>query len=923
MIGRVDRHRATAVLARPPGVQLLGRVRESAVLDRLAENAAAGRGGALVVHGDPGVGKTALLQYTVAAHEAFGVLQTAGVEGEMELAYAAVQQLCSPRLELLERLPDPQQHALAVAFGLRAGQASDPFLVRLAVLGLLSAAAADRPVICVIDDAQWLDLESARALAFVARRLLADRIAMVFAARRMDVLLAGLPELHVAGLGHRDSRALLESVLPARLDESVFERIVADTHGNPLALLELPRGLTPAQLAGGFGLPGALPLSDRIEESFTRRLARLPRAARRLLLLASADPVGDPVVVWRAAALLGIPEEVAGQLEAEGLLTFESAVVFRHPLVRSAAYRTAAPDDRAEIHLALANATDPDVDPDRRAWHRAQAARQPDEEVAADLERSAVRAQARGGLAAAAAFLERATALTPSESRRSGRALAAANAKVQAGALDDGLRLIATAEAGTLTELEHAKAALLRGQIAFLTTRSGDAAVMLLTAAGQLREVDPELARATYFEALTAAIFAGSLAGPGASSREVAQAATAATQAREPRTPDLLLDGLVALLTESYGAAVPILRAAQRAILTEASKTEQLRWMWGTTVSTLLLWDDASWQKLADLHLELVRETGALSELAIALSHRGQMHVFAGELTMAESLQAAQKDATEMTGSPLAPYDKAGLMAMRGRELETSQFIDAARNEVTGRGEGAGLSFMDWAESVLYNGLGRYTDALRAARHVVDHSELVPVNWALPELIEAAVRVGELELAADAGRQLMERTSASGTDWALGIAARSRALLADDDSAEGAYSEAIERLARTRVAIDLARAHLLYGEWLRRQRRRLDARRELRTAHEMFVGFGMESFAERARGELLASGERARRRTVETVDQLTPQESQVARLAGQGRSNKEIAAQLFISDNTVEYHLGKAFRKLDVKSRTQLVQRTL
>ena len=526
----------------------------------------------------------------------------------------------------------------------------------------------------------------------------------------------------------------------------VLERIVVEMRGNPLALLELPRGLTPTELAGGFGLPAAVPLSASIEESFTRRLAGLPNDARRLLLVAAADPVGDPALVWRAAERLGIQESAADIVESEDLLVLSPRVVFRHPLVRSAVYRAATPNERREVHRALAEATDPELDPDRRAWHRAQAASKPDEDVAAELEESAARAQARGGFAAAAAFLERATALTPEESRRPGRALAAAQAKLQAGALDDALRLVATAEAEVLSELEQARAALLRGQISFLATRSSDATALLLKAAERLREVDPELARETYLEALTAAIFAGPLAGPGASCREVAEAASAAPRARKPRGPDLLLDGLVALLSDAYGAAVPILRQAQRAIEGATSQTEQLRWMWGATVSTLHLWDDEGWERLSDLHLRLVRETGALGDLAIALGHRGQMHVFAGELALAASLQDALQEATELTGSPLAPYHAVGLVAMRGREAEARQFFDTARAEVIGRGEGAGLSFIDWAESVLYNGLGRYAEALAAARRVVGHTELVPLNWAMPELIEAAVRVGALEL---------------------------------------------------------------------------------------------------------------------------------------------------------------------------------
>jgi len=909
------------MVTRAPGDQLVGRQRERDVLDRVLEAARGGHGGVLVVYGDPGVGKTALLEYAATAAPDFGVARAVGVEGEMELAFAALHQLCSPNLDLIDGLPDPQREALEVALGLSAGRTPDPFLVGLAVLNLLSEAAEERPLLCVIDDAQWLDRASARVLAFVARRLLAERIAMVFAAREQIVSLAGFAELQVEPLGHRDARALLDSILPGRLDERVLERIVVETHGNPLALLELPRGLTPAQLAGGFGLPTALPLSTGIEQSFTRRLVRLPRDARQLVLLAAAEPLGDPALLWRAAQQLGIPETAAQAAELEGLLRLDGAVTFRHPLVRSAVYGAAEPTERRKVHLALAEATDREIDPDRRAWHRAQAAASLDEDVAAELELSAARAQARGGFAAAAAFLERATELTPEESRRSRRALAAAQAKLQAGALDDALRLVATAESGVLTELEQARAELLRAQLSFFSTRGNDAAPLLLEAAERLREIDPELARETYLEALTAAIFAGPLAGPGASSSEVAQAAKAAPPARKPRGLDQLLDGLVALLTDTYAAGVPILRKTQRAFGAGMSEREELRWMWGGTVSAMLLWDDERWERLSDRHLQLVRETGALGGLQIALGHREGMHVFAGELGSAASLLDAIEEATQLTGSPLPPYHGLGLVAMRGREAEARRLIDKARPEVIERGEGAGLEFMDWAEAVLYNGLGRYSEALAASRRVLDSSELVPVNWALPELVEAAARTGARELAADADRLLTDRSGASGTDWALGIAARSHALVVEDECADDLYAEAIERLSRTRVAVDLARAHLLYGEWLRRQSRRVDARKELRIAHEMFTDFGMEAFAERARVELEATGEHARTRTVETLGDLTPQESQISRLVAQGHTNREIAAQLFISPSTVEYHLRKVFRKLGVKTRTQLANR--
>lgn len=896
---------------------LLGRNREREVLERLLEDALGGHGGALVLHGDPGVGKTALLEYATGAASGFEVLRTTGIEGEMTLPYAALQQLCSTKIGLIDRLPGAQGRALAVALGLSEGAPPHLYLVGLAVLGLLSEAAEEHPLLCVVDDTQWLDDGSARALAFVARRLLAERIALVFAARKKPDVLTRLPELDVLPLGHRDARALLDSVLPIRLDETIVERIVRETHGNPLALIEMPQGLTPAQLAGGFGLLSVGSLSDQIEESFVRRLASLPKAARELLLVAAADPLGDPAVVWRAAQLLEIPESAVHQVEGEGLVTLGTEVVFRHPLVRSAVYRAAEPEERSRVHAALAEATDIATAPDRRAWHRARASSVPDEAVAAELERSAARAQARGGFSAAAAFLERSTALTPDESRRSRRALAAAQAKLQSGALEDALGLVATAEAGPLEPLERATAVLIRGQVALIATRSSDATSLLLDAAERLLSIDPELACETYLEALAAAIFAGRLAAPKASARSIAEAARSAPRSHTSTGPDLLLDGLSAVLTDSYGAAVPILREAQR-VITDMPRTEQVRWMWPATVSTFLLWDDDGWKRFADLHGELVRETGAIGELAIALGHRGQLHVFAGELDAAAAVEEAMHEATEMIGSPLAPYHPAALMAMRGRETEAARFIAAARNDVAARGEGAGIAFLDWAESLLYNGLGRYEQALTAARRVFDHSQLVELNWTLPELIEAASRVGEVQLASEANQLLSDRTAASGTDWALGIAARSHALLAAGADAHELYSEAIERLTRTQMTVDLARSHLLFGEWLRREQRQRDARVQLGRAHELFSRFGMTAFARRAETELRATGQRVRTRSVETLSYLTPQERRVSELASQGATNKEIAAQMYISAATVEYHLHKAFRKLGVKTRTGL-----
>src|SRR4051812_464361 len=573
--------------------QLLGRQREQAVLERLLETAREGHGGVLVLHGDPGVGKTALLQYAVDTANDFRVVRTSGVEGETELDYAALQQLCSPLLALIERLPHPQRDALRVAFGLSSGRPPSPFMVGLAVLGLLSEEAEQQPLLCMVDDAQWLDDASDAALAFVARRLLAEKIALTFATRSVGSRLGRFPELPVDPLGRRDARTLLESILPARLDASVLERIVAETGGNPLALLELPRGLTPGQLAGGFDLPAALPLSAGIEESFRRRLQRLPRDARQLLLLAAAEPVGDPALLWRAAHELGIPETTTAAVESEGLLTLDGEVAFRHPLVRSAVYGAAELSERRVAHQALADATDPQIDPDRRAWHRAQAASVPHEDVAAELEQSAARAQARGGFAAAAAFLERASSLTPDPARRGRRALAAAQTKFRAGALDDAVGLLETAEADELDDLERAHGDLLRARIAFVSTHGSAVSPLFLRAARQLGRLDPVLARETYLEALAAALFAGRLAAPGGGTLDVAQAASTAPAAPVARGPDLLLDGLVTLLGEGYEPALPIFRRADRAFDTAGmSATEQLRWKWLATIAAVHLWDD-------------------------------------------------------------------------------------------------------------------------------------------------------------------------------------------------------------------------------------------------------------------------------------------------------------------------------------------
>jgi DNA-binding CsgD family transcriptional regulator len=888
------------------------------VLDRFVAGVRAGEGRALVVRGEPGVGKTVLLDYLAARASKCLVARAAGVQSEMELAFAGLHQLCAPMLDRAESLPVPQREALRTAFGLSAGPVPDRFLVGLAVVGLLSEAAGERPLVCLVDDQQWLDHASAQALGFAARRLAADPVGLVFAARVPGEDVAGLPELVVEGLAEDDARKLLESVLTGPLDAQVRDQIIADTNGNPLALLELPRGLTPAQLAGGFGLSSAVPLYGRIEESFARQLETLPAQTRRLVQLAAADPSGDPVLVWRAAGRLAIGAGAAGPATEAGLAEFGARVRFRHPLVRSAAYRSASVQTRQELHSALADVTDPAVDPDRRAWHRAQAAPGPDEEVAAELEQCAGRAQRRGGLAAAAAFLERSAGLTLDPARRAQRALAAAQAKHQAGAPDAALGLLAMAEAGPLDELQRARGDRLRAQVAFASSHGRDAPPLMLSAAKQLEALDVGLARETYLEAFTAALFVGRL------SPAVGDVARAARMAPAPlvkgRAPDLLLDGLALLVTEGYAAGTPAMKRALLAVLSQdISAEEGLSWLWLAERAAMAVWDDETWHTLASRHVKLARDAGALSELPLAVRTRILLHSHSGELAEGAALIAEAQVVAGATGSQLAPYGATGVAAWRGRAAEAVELIQANMDGVTSRGEGRGVT-SQYSAALLYNGLGHYDKALAAAEVVCEYDDIGVLGWSLSELIEAAVRSGQPARASDALRRLSETTRPSGTDWALGMEARSRGLLSEGETAENCYREAIERLGRTRMRPAVARAHLLYGEWLRRENRRRDARAELRTAHDRFTAMGIEAFAERTRRELLATGETVRKRTAEAASELTAQEAHIARLAVDGGTNVEIGAQLFLSTRTVEWHLSKVYTKLGVASRRDLRQ---
>jgi DNA-binding CsgD family transcriptional regulator len=901
------------------GPGLLNRLQERAALDGLLGDLRSGQGRALVLRGEAGVGKSALLEYMVGTAADMQVVRAAGVESEMELAFASLHLLCAPLLDRLEKLPVPQRDALGVAFGLREGGAPDRFMVGLAVLTLLSEVAGERPLLCVVDDAQWLDAASAQVLAFAARRLLAEPVGLVFVAREPGEHLRGLADLEVAGLPADEARTLLRSVVGFGLDERVQDRILAEANGNPLALLELPHGQDPTQLAGGRGLAGAVPA--RIEAGFRRRLAALPADTRSLMLIAALEPTGDPLAMWQAAGRLGIPASASAAAEADGLLEIGTGVRFRHPLVRSAVYAAATLPERRTAHRALAEVTDRDRDPGRRAWHLAAAAPGPDEQVAAELERSAGRAQARGGVAAAAAFLRRAVELTADPARRAGRALAAAQANAMAGAFDAASELLAMAAAGPLDERQRPLVDLVRGQIAFSFSLGGEGPALLVKAARQLEPLDPALARQTYLDAWYAALFAGQFAGAG-DLHEISRAARSAPPpAGAPSPSDLLLDGLAILVTEGRSQAAPLLNRAARVFAEEEiPPAERRRWSHVAVVAAATLWDEKSWHAIQAREIRACREAGLLTPLLIWVHAMAVFTTWRGDFTAAASLVAEAEAIAVATGSRHASTGAVMLAGFRGAEAEAVPLIEAVIADARAAGQGVGVQLPRWVAAVLYNGLGRYETALAEAQAAEQAPELHISMWARPELIEAATRTGQTQLAAEALGRLAEATSIGQTDWGQGIYARSRALVSDGEDAERCYREAVSRLGRTGFRPELARAHLLYGEWLRRERRRTDAREQLRTAHDLFAAIGMQGFAERARRELRATGETARRRTASPHEQLTPQEAQIARLARAGLSNPEIAGQLFLSPRTVEYHMAKVFAKLDITSRRQLRQ---
>jgi DNA-binding CsgD family transcriptional regulator len=902
------------------GVGFIGRAHERERLDAVLAQARDGHSAVLVVRGEAGIGKTALLRYAARQASGLRIAEVEGVQAEIELPFAGIHRLCAPMVARLPLLAEPQQNALRIAFGMSSGDAPDRFLIAVAVLNLLAATAEERPLLCLADDAQWLDAASLEALGFVARRLMAEPMAMIFAVREPVTTRAldGLPQLFLEGLDEPAARTLLSRAVPGRLDDHVRDRLIAETRGNPLALAELSQGMSRSERAGGFAPRAAIDLPSRLEERYLQRVTGLPEATQRLMLLAAADPLGDAALLWRAAERLSIhPGALAPATEA-GLLEIDDRVRFHHPLVRSAVYRGASLDERRRVHDALAEVSDPELAADRRAWHRALATAEPDEAVAAELERSAGRAQARGGLAAAAAFLERATALTPNTALQTVRALTAAEAKFEAGDFQSTLRLLATAESAPLDGFQRARATLLRGHTELVSAYGSAAPSLLVQAARELAPFDATLARRAYLTAWGAAVSANHLGGAPALAEICSAVSALPPLPPNPHPLDLLIQGFALLTTVGHAVATPVLQRAARSVR-ELSVDDVLRWGWLAPGACSATWDLEGSLAINERKAQMLRQAGALGELPIHLQSLALDRTWSGDLAGADVLVAESEGVAAATGTAPPPIALLMLRATQGRQDDAARVIKGVVQGATDAGQGMAVMVAHWADSRLNNGLGRYEAAAAAAREVIEHAidPWTPLG-ALPEFVEATIRLGETELARDALDRLAATAQPAGTDFALGVEARSRALVSAGEAAEPHFHKSIERLGRTSLRPELARARLLYGEWLRREGRRGESREQLRIAEQMFTEMGMEAFADRTGAELVATGATARTRHFEVREDLTPQEAQIARLARDGLTNADIGDQLFLSPRTVEYHLHKVFSKLGIDSRSGL-----
>jgi DNA-binding CsgD family transcriptional regulator len=898
-------------------VALEGRAKECARIDEFLGSVRSGSSEVLVVRGEAGVGKTALLDYAMDHAEGFRIVRLTGVEPERELSFGVLHRMIAPMLDQVSQLPIPQRDALTSVLGLAAGPPANPFAVGLAVINLAAEMTGeDGGLMCIVDDAQLVDSESLEALAFWGRRLQGDRVALMFGQRSGYMTtnpLQDLPELEVNGLERQAARTLLISAAGFQPDRDVVDRLLDETEGNPLAIIELARNLTSNMLVGRAAAPQPLPLTRRLEERFAAQVRALPADTQMFLLLVAADASTDSSMVWNAASHLELENDAAEVAEAADLISLGFPVTFRHPLIRSAVYGSAAPADRRAAHGALAAVVDP-AQVERWAWHRAAAVVGQDEEVAVLLESCGQRALSSGATSSAIALLGRAAELSPDMLRAAERRIVAAEAAIERGALVQAKALMNQATPVIRHSAWQARAERVSGLIDFREGHLDVAASRLQHAAVGLLPTDPLLGRRTLLEAVDIAVYNGH------SAQSEFMQSIAEANAKLPRVPSSVVGWLLHAFTthasQGYVVAAPEYHRAI-AFCRDAHTQDLAPWTNLIAAATRIVWDDVSHDEILERIADWSRLQGSLFPLWLALFFLATSAERRGDLQLRGGLLDQAADVLSITGRFSVPRTGVDFDDLKGRDVE----MWAKSSQVAEDRDAAKDLAMHDALLCLQIGSGNYEGALSHAGVLYDADPIMFGPNQLPDIVEAAVRVGDTSRAELALDRLAERATAADTNWALGLLERSRGLMSAD--ADSDFSAALERFKATTMVFELARTHLLYGEWMRRERRRVDARDQLRRAHEMFSSMGAEGFAERARVEMLATGGRARKRTEDTANDLTPQEAKISRLVGEGAGNREIAEALFISSSTVEYHLHKVFRKLGVSSRTQLARRVL